>query len=385
MGDKVAVSNFSDSDLGGGKIEIGGGEDFPYLVVERIQDHSCCGVKESDRGAAVIVGLHRRVAECIECAIPGICNLHFACRECVGLTIEIIVFTGQLDGPFGVIEYNSAFIAKECHVIALDGTAIEVNFGSLYLIRLFLGVIVVSASCQCDAKHDDQAIYLILGLEIESKIHYAMAVRAMLYDALSYTEQVELIAAQRRKDKPKQTYHEFLSGLGKDDRLKPVITIVLNLSGKYWDGCQSIHDLLAVKDKQILQFVPDYKLNLLSPDLLDEQDFDKFRTSLGAAMQFLKHQHDDNMDWIQNNQRMQAIDRNTADFIQTTTGTDLHLKDDDEVINMCRAWEEQKELGIGQGIDSVILRMKEKENTNGTDCRLSWKWYRACQERHKRR
>lgn len=40
---------------------------------------------------------------------------------------------------------------------------------------------------------------------------------------------------------------------------------------------------------------------------------------------------------------------------------------------MCRAWEEQKELGIGQGIDSVILRMKEKENTNGTDCRLSWK------------
>ena len=74
----------------------------------------------------------------------------------MGLTIEIIVFTGQLDGPFGVIEYNSAFIAKECHVIALDGTAIEVNFGSLYLIRLFLGFIVVSASCQCDAKHDDQ-------------------------------------------------------------------------------------------------------------------------------------------------------------------------------------------------------------------------------------
>ena len=87
----------------------------------------------------------------------------------------------------------------------------------------------------------------------------------------------------------------------------------------------------------------------MSPDLLDEQDFDKFRTSLGAAMQFLKHQHDDNMDWIQNNKRMQAIDRNTADFIQTTTGTDLHLNDDDEVINMCRAWENSMKQAEARG------------------------------------
>lgn len=64
---------------------------------------------------------------------------------------------------------------------------------------------------------------------------------------------------------------------------------------------------------------------------------------------------------------------------------EMNIGEKDEEIDMCRAWEEQKELGIGQGIDSVILRMKEKENTNGTDCRLSWKWYRACQERHKRR
>ena len=55
----------------------------------------------------------------------------------------------------------------------------------------------------------------------------------------------------------------------------------------------------------------------------------------------------------------------------------MNIGEKDEEIDMCRAWEEQKELGIeqgiGQGIDSVILRMKEKENTNGTDCRLSWK------------
>ena len=46
---------------------------------------------------------------------------------------------------------------------------------------------------------------------------------------------------------------------------------------------------------------------------------------------------------------LQAIDRNTADFIQTTTGTDLHLKDDDEVINMCRAWENSMKQAEARG------------------------------------
>ena len=79
-------------------------------------------------------------------------------------------------------------------------------------------------------------------------------------------------------------------------------------------------------------------------------------------MQFLKHQHDDNMDWIQNNKRMQTIDRNTADFIQTTTGTDLHLKDKDEVIDMCKAWDnsmkQAEAKGEAKGIKAAIAMAK---------------------------
>ena len=66
-------------------------------------------------------------------------------------------------------------------------------------------------------------------------------------------------------------------------------------------------------------------------------------------MQFLKHQHDDNMDWMQNNKRMQSIDRTTAYFIQTTTCTELHLKYDDEVINMCRARDNSMKQAKAEG------------------------------------
>lgn len=199
------------------------------------------------------------------------------------------------------------------------------------------------------AKHDNQAIYLILGLEIESKINYSMPVRGMLYDAMNYASQIEAITEQRREDKPKQTYHEYLSGLGKDDRLKPVITVVLNICGEYWDGCQSIHELISVKDNRILQFVPDYRLNLISPDLITEQDFGKFHTKLGAALQFLKHQNDDNMDWLTDKEQEMTVDRATADFIQTITGTDLHLKDDEEVINVCKAWKNSMDQAEAKG------------------------------------
>ena len=61
-------------------------------------------------------------------------------------------------------------------------------------------------------------------------------------------------------------------------------------------------------------------MNLISPDQLAEEGFDKFRTNLGAAIQFLKHQHDENMDWIENEHRLSCIDRATAEFIKTTTG-----------------------------------------------------------------
>ncbi len=38
---------------------------------------------------------------------------------------------------------------------------------------------------------DDEAAYLLLGIENQSEIHYAMLVRNMLYDAIQYVAQVE--------------------------------------------------------------------------------------------------------------------------------------------------------------------------------------------------
>lgn len=54
-------------------------------------------------------------------------------------------------------------------------------------------------------------------------------------------------------------------------------------------------------------------------------------------MQFLKHQHDDNMDWMGAKGKLN-VDRATAEFVQTATGTDFEINEDDEAIDMCKAW-----------------------------------------------
>ena len=47
-------------------------------------------------------------------------------------------------------------------------------------------------------KQDDEAAYILLGIENQTDIHYAMPVRNIIYDALQYGKQVADIATKHR-------------------------------------------------------------------------------------------------------------------------------------------------------------------------------------------
>ena len=69
--------------------------------------------------------------------------------------------------------------------------------------------------------------YVILGLENQSKIHYAMPLRHMIGDAFSYLKEYKELEAKNKKYKNYKTTHEFLSKFQKTDRLHPIITICI--------------------------------------------------------------------------------------------------------------------------------------------------------------
>lgn len=188
-----------------------------------------------------------------------------------------------------------------------------------------------------------------------------MPVRGMLYDAMNYAKQVTAAATAHRKGKDKLTEEEFLSGFGKDDRLMPVITLTVSLSPDEWDGSTSLHEMLDIEDRGLLEFIPDYKLNLLTPSQIAEGDFDKFRTEVGILLQCVKHRNDKNMDWMEGNAKYQEVSRSTASMVKSVTGFDIHLDEEGDVVNMWNAWEnglaqarlDAEQSGRQAGIDAT--------------------------------
>ena len=84
--------------------------------------------------------------------------------------------------------------------------------------------------------NDGKTAFLILGIENQSEVHYAMPVRNLIYDALNYGQQVNKIAALHRKEKDLKAGDEYLSGFNKADKIMPVITLTVYFGAKEWDA-----------------------------------------------------------------------------------------------------------------------------------------------------
>jgi len=137
----------------------------------------------------------------------------------------------------------------------------------------------------CCIKTANGVTYLIIGVENQTDVHYAMVVRNMLYDAINYSSQVEA-CARKHHQKKDVSGAEYLSGFAKTDTLHPVITITIYWNYGSWDGARSLHEMMDVKDSYILEYVSDYKLNLIVPEEI--KNFERFKTELGPLLEFIR-------------------------------------------------------------------------------------------------
>ena len=103
--------------------------------------------------------------------------------------------------------------------------------------------------------------YVILGIENQEKIHYNMPVRTMLYDAVTYMDQLKRIAMESRSYDG-WTADEFLSKIPKGTKIIPCYTIVLYYGENQWDGPMCLKDMFS-EDVSFGPFIQDYKMNLI--------------------------------------------------------------------------------------------------------------------------
>lgn len=193
----------------------------------------------------------------------------------------------------------------------------------------------------CTARTDGKAWYVLYGAEAQSEIHYAMAVKNNLYDALDYAGQVGEASKSHRKDmknkkdsrKKKPSPAEFLSGFWKEDRLIPSVTVTVYFGCDKWDGPLSLFDMMDIKDNRILACFDNYHVHLIAPAQMPDSEIMKFQTGLREVMLFIKYSEDRGklLEILEDNKaRFQELERRAADVIEAVTNTGVKYNDRDE-------------------------------------------------------
>lgn len=156
------------------------------------------------------------------------------------------------------------------------------------------------------AMEDGRAAYLLLGIENQSAVHYAAPVKNLLYDALQYAGQVERRAKVHREER-------------------------------------------------------DYPVHLLSPYELTEDENEKFHTSLGDVLTFIKYSKDKEkmLNWLEGAGADVQFGRREVDVLNGCVNAKLSVKQDKEAVNVCEAIRQM----IEEATEDAVREVKaEAEN-----------------------
>jgi hypothetical protein len=203
-------------------------------------------------------------------------------------------------------------------------------------------------------------VLLLLGIENQNNIHYGMPVRQMLYDALTYANQID----NRKKDHRNLQWNkrenvsnsEFLSGLKKGEKLTPVITLLIYYGKEPWDGPTNLSHMLDMEQvpEEFRPYIQShYALNLLEARKI--QDYENFHSDIREVFTLLSCENDkDKMKEImENNKNYLNLDRDAVAAIGALTASKEIMnyinQEQKGGVDMCQAIREMIEDGRQEG------------------------------------
>lgn len=170
----------------------------------------------------------------------------------------------------------------------------------------------------------------------------------MLYDAMQLEKQVRDLASQHRKEGKNGTSEEYLSGMKKEDRLSPVITLVINFGGKKWDAPLSLREMYGEQPEKVLPFIQDYRVFMIE---MSDNDLQKLNSSLREVLAYIKYQRDKaRMEKLLNeDSKFSCLETNAALVINAMTNAGIAIDPNKEAVNMCEAIRQMVDEGIMLG------------------------------------
>ncbi|MDD3185362.1 MAG: Rpn family recombination-promoting nuclease/putative transposase [Anaerostipes sp.] len=208
---------------------------------------------------------------------------------------------------------------------------------------------------------------LLLGIENQEKIHYAMPLKSLTYDIMCYVEQAEQIRNSHREKKEYGNSAEFLSGWHKMDYLDPVITVVVYWGEDEWDGKLNFQDMIKISDDDIKEvlapYLPKYQVLVVEPRKL--KDLDVFQTSLRDIFGMMKYRDQEAQfqNYVSNNERL--LDMEDLELLKSVLNDKsfVCIKEEEEAVTVCKATEaiynRGKIEGKIEGKEEILKKLYE--------------------------
>ena len=178
------------------------------------------------------------------------------------------------------------------------------------------------------------AIYCLMAIEHQIKEAPEMPLRVMEYDVREYLRQMREEGASK---------------------LKPIITLVIYWNGDEWSYATTLHEMFdetAMKFLEktgIMEYLPDYRMNLFLPKAATEEELEKFETDLKHVMMYVRYSDDKNklMNYARENNIVLNIESVT--IINMLTNSNLKIEEGKDEVHMCKALDDLIEDGRIEG------------------------------------
>ena len=197
---------------------------------------------------------------------------------------------------------------------------------------------------------------VLLGIENQEQVDYSAPVRIMQFDGADYQNQVRRTEEENRKRLELKT---GLPAFFREDRIVPVITLILYFGEEEWDRPVRLHDMLAFpeKDSTIRSLVPDYPIHVISVRRNGSagMDISLLHTELRQVFGFLQLQEDKEglKRYVEENRPVfSRLSSNAALFLAASAHETRLLKGlnrKEEHYDMCRALDEWYADGVSEG------------------------------------
>ncbi|MCI6005968.1 MAG: transposase [Blautia sp.] len=198
---------------------------------------------------------------------------------------------------------------------------------------------------------------MLIVLQNQTNVHYAMPVRIMNEEATGYHRQWREIAAKHKRKKDLRS-DEFLSGFSREDRLTAIVSLVLYFGEKPWDGPVTLREMLNLDGipGELRELVADYPIHVL--EVRRYRNIHYFHTDLQLVFGFLQNaENKENLrEYVsQHRQEFENLPQDTYDMIEimSDSGKLQTLKQKYQThggeINMCKAIDDMIEDGRKEG------------------------------------